>query len=410
MTPPETAPDALPEDRFGALRVGPAVLLEPTGDGPLRGLDFVAKDVFDVRGEVTGAGNPTRLVEERPAETSAAVVDALGAAGARCIGKSHTDEFAFSLAGIESQSGSPRNPVDPARLPGGSSSGSAVAVASGLVPFALGTDTGGSVRVPASYCGLVGLRTTHGAVSRRGMVPLSSSFDTVGWFGRTVETVALVGDVVLPPRSPEMPAIRSLLILDDARAVLDPRVARAFTAAATRFAQERDLPLTSVQLPEGRLSEWVEVFRTIQMAEGFAQHGEWLDRHPGSVAPGVEARIVAGAAITPVQLESARDARRRFVEMLARPFGDGSAALVLPSAIGPAPLITDTLGPTGDVVRITTLQLTCTAGLLGAPGLGLPLATVDDLPVGVCLVGRPGSDHALLDIALLDIAASDGSG
>ena len=397
--------DVMPEDPFGALRVGPTPLLEPTGDGPLSGLDFVAKDVFDVEGQVTGAGNPTRLVEEPPAPESAAVVTALAAAGARCIGKSHTDEFAFSLAGIESQSGSPRNPVDPARLPGGSSSGSAVAVASGLVPFALGTDTGGSVRVPASYCGIVGLRTTHGAVSRRGMVPLSTSFDTVGWFGRNVETVRSVGDVLLPPRNPEMPAIQSLVILDDARALLGPGVARAFTAAAAEFATARHLRLTSVQLTQGRLSEWVEVFRTIQMAEGFAQHGDWLARHPGALAPGVEARIAAGAAVTPTQLEIARQARRRFIEMMTLTFGDGSAALVLPSAIGPAPLITDTLGPTGDLVRITTLQLTCTAGLLGAPGLGLPLATVDDLPVGVGLVGRPGSDHALLDIA-----ASNGSG
>jgi amidase len=396
----------MPDDHFGALRVGPGPLVEPTGDGPLHGLDYVAKDVFDVAGEVTGAGNPTRLAEEPRAARSAEVVELLAAAGARCIGKSHTDEFAFSLAGIESQSGSPRNPVDAARLPGGSSSGSAVAVASGLVPFALGTDTGGSVRVPASYCGIVGLRTTHGAVSRRGMVPLSASFDTVGWFGHDVATVRAVAGVLLAPTETPPPPIRSLAVLDDARALVGRRVARAFTDAVQAFADARDLPLTSTRLPDGHLSEWVEVFRTIQMAEAYAQHRDWFEHHPGALAPGVEARLVAGAAVTTDQLDAAREERDRFVELVTPSFDGGSVALVLPSAIGPAPLITDALGPTGDLMRLTTLQLTCTAGLLGAPGLGLPLATVDDppdglgLPVGVGLVGRPGSDLALLDLAL----------
>jgi amidase len=389
----------LPDDRFGALRVGPAVLVEPSGAGPLVGLDFVAKDVFDVVGEVTGAGNTTRLDEEAPAVRSAEVVEQLAAAGARCIGKSHTDEFAFSLAGIDSQSGAPRNPVDPDRLPGGSSSGSAVAVASGLVPFALGTDTGGSVRVPASYCGIVGLRTTHDAVSRRGMVPLSPGFDTVGWFGRDVATVRAVAGVLLPPAPADALPIRSLVVLDDAFDLLAESVVDECTRSVVAFASARDLPLGSTRLPEGSLAEWVEVFRTIQMAESFAQHGAWLARHPGAVAPNVEARIVAGAAITAEHLEPALEARARFATMLHSRFDDGETALVLPSAIGPAPLIADALGPAGDGVRITTLQLTCTAGLLGAPGLGLPLATVDDLPVGVGLVGRPGSDHALLELA-----------
>ena len=190
----------LDRDNWGALIVGPEVMLEGRPHGPLSGLDFVVKDVFDVAGFGTGAGNPEYLADHPPAAVTAPAVTKLVDAGARLVGKAITDEFTWSLAGTNPHYGTPRNPRGPERFPGGSSSGSAVAVAAGLVPFALGTDTAGSVRVPASYCGIYGIRPTHGRVDNRGVVPLAPTYDTVGWFARDGELLRAVGAVLLPPR------------------------------------------------------------------------------------------------------------------------------------------------------------------------------------------------------------------
>ncbi|MDQ2103939.1 amidase family protein, partial [Azospirillum isscasi] len=168
-------------------------------DGPLAGLRFAVKDLFHIAGLPTGAGNPDWLrTHEVPQETAPAVRRLLDA-GARVAGKTLTDELAWSLAGENAHYGTPENPKAPGRIPGGSSSGSASAVAGGAVDFAIGTDTGGSIRLPASYCGLYGLRPTHGAVPLDGSVPLAPSFDTVGWFAREAALLRRVGAVLLPP-------------------------------------------------------------------------------------------------------------------------------------------------------------------------------------------------------------------
>jgi amidase len=156
------------------------VELAGSGSGRLTGLTFAAKDVFDIAGHRTGNGNPVWLETHPPAERTASAVQRLLDAGARMVGKTHTDDMAYSLNGENVHYGTPVNPVAPGRIPGGSSSGSAAAVAGGLVDFALGTDCGGSVRLLASYCGLYGLRPTHGLAPADGVVPLASSFDAVG--------------------------------------------------------------------------------------------------------------------------------------------------------------------------------------------------------------------------------------
>ncbi len=171
-------------DVFGAFVARPPCGRDPTGRGPLSGLTFAVKDFIDVAGCRTGGGNPDWLAGHPVAARSAAVVETLLGAGARLVGKTNMDELAFSLEGANAHYGTPVNPVCPDRLPGGSSSGSAVAVAAGLVDFALGTDTGGSVRVPASFTGIFGFRPTHGRVSTVGVAPFSPSYDTIGWLAR----------------------------------------------------------------------------------------------------------------------------------------------------------------------------------------------------------------------------------
>src|SRR5215468_1723076 len=213
-------------ESFGAFCPGPRVCLEGASTGPLAGLTFAAKDNFDVAGHITGAGSPDWQRSHRPAYTTAAAIRSLVAAGASLVGKTQMDELAYGSLGENAHYGTPRNPAAPDRVPGGSSSGSASAVAGGLVDFALGSDSACSVRLPAALCGLFGMRPTLGRVSTDGMLPLSPSLDTVGWFARTPELLQQIGRVLLDARA-EGPRPTTLLIAEDAFALAQPRIAHA---------------------------------------------------------------------------------------------------------------------------------------------------------------------------------------
>ncbi len=388
--------DRVPVDEFHCLRVGPGLLAEGGVERPLSGLTFVAKDMFDLIGHRTGAGNPTWLDLAPPAAASAAAVDQVLLAGATCIGKSHTDEFAFGLSGINAHYGTPRNSAAPGCTPGGSSSGSAAAVAGGLVPFGLGTDTGGSVRVPASYCGIVGLRPTHGAVSLAGVVPLAPSFDTVGWLADTVETARRVGDVLLPPDSGAAP--QRLALLAAAQSAVSSQVAEQVEQAAGELSRCSGLPVTSLALPGGDIDTWLATFRTLQTHEANAARRTWIDAHPGAISPDVQARFDSGAAVTNAEFQQAGKTRSRLRTALIALLDGPPTALVVPSAAGPATRLDADPASLAEI-RTATLRLTCIAGIGGLPGLGLPLAEIGGLPLGVCLVGPPGTDRALLGIA-----------
>ena len=384
-------------DTFHSLRVGPQLLLPGAGGGPLTGLTFVAKDMFDVASHRTGAGNPTWLAESAPARRSAPAVMRLVEAGASCIGKSHTDEFAYSLEGRNAHYGIPHNTVAPLCAPGGSSSGTAAAVAGGLVPFGLGTDTGGSIRVPSSYCGLVGLRPTHGSVSLDGAVALAPTFDTAGWIAADAATARRVGDVLLPADTTPPP--QRLALIADAEHAVDAAVWSAFTAAAERLARRLGLALDSIPLPGADFDTWLTTFRTVQSAEAHGAHGAWIAAHPGALSPDCEARFAFGAAISAADLRAAELQRSALRSALTDVLTGPATVLMIPSAAGPAtPLAAtpDELAP----IRPATLRLTCVAGISGAPGLSLPLAEVDGLPLGIGLIGAPGSDRTLLDLAV----------
>lgn len=391
-------PAALPTDNVGALIVGPVVLADGSGHGPLSGRTFVAKDLFDVAGWPTGAGNPDWLAAARPADRHADAVQLLLTAGASLIGKAHSDELAFSLSGNNMHYGAPANSAAPGRLPGGSSSGSAAAVAAGLTDLGLGSDTGGSIRVPASYCGLLGHRPTHGRVSLAGAVALAPSFDTAGLLApsgallRSGMLALLDGGV---PAAAAGQPVRRLLVARDAVDQLDDECRREWEASLAAF----DLPLTEVVLTEGDegLSAWRTAFQALQAAEAWAVQGRWFDEQQPRVSPDVESRFRAGSAVTAATLAEANQVRAGARSRLAALLGPGDA-LVLPSACGVAPPL-DLQGAPLDHIRHRTLNLTCTAGLTGAPAVSLPLARFDGRPIGVCLLGLPGQDEALLDLA-----------
>jgi amidase len=393
------SPDSASTDPFV---VGPVRLAVGSSRGALSGLTFAVKDLYDVAGTRTGAGNPDRLSEAPIAVEHAAPVQALLGAGAELIGKTVTDELAFSLSGTNIHYGTPRNPTAPGRVPGGSSSGSVSAVADGLVDFALGTDTGGSTRV-ASYCGVFGLRATHGRVSRRGVFLLAPSFCSIGVFSasaavlqktwRALESSGVDGDAAAPARRGER-----LVVVPELFELADTLAAEVLLDPAASFATRSGLALEVA--PRGALgdpAELLSAFRAIQLFEAWELHGAWVTAHHDALGWGIASRFDSASHVDIETVAHARARRSIFQEDLARVLG-ADGYLLQPAASGPAPRI-DLEGAAKDDLRLRTMQLTAPAGLGGSPVVPMPLATVGALPVGLALVGLPGDDDEVVRLA-----------
>src|SRR5262245_59103211 len=263
--------------------------LEGATSGPLAGTTFVAKDLYDVRGWRTGAGNPDWERTHEPATDTAPAIVRLLEAGASLIGQSCSDELAFSLDGVNIHYGTPLNPRFPDRLPGGSSSGSASAVAAGLADFGLGTDTSGSVRVPASYCGLYGFRPSHGAVPTDHVVPLAPSFATAGWFARDPVMPGRAGRVLLgrpAKRSGGRGGVGRLWVVEDALDFVDADHRQALRAAVASAARVFD-DVQRVRLSEDGLADWLATFNAIKQWEAWREHGAWIRAVNPRFAPNI---------------------------------------------------------------------------------------------------------------------------
>jgi amidase len=384
------------------LRVGPETLAKGAPDGPLTGITVAVKDIVDVAGVTTGLGNPDWLAAHEPAERHAPAVQLLLDAGATVIGKSHTDEFAWSLSGTNHHYGTPRNPAAPGRVPGGSSSGSASAVALGIVDLAIGTDTAGSIRVPSSYCGLYGIRPSHGRVPVRGIHPLAWSFDTCGLLAADGELLQRAARVLLQSGSHSATAgpaepLRTLVLATDLVEQADPAVAAAVRDGAARLADELGIPLTHASFGDDRIAEWLQAFRARQMVEAWQANGRWITDHQPRLGPGVAGRFAAARATIPTAAVPATTAGIQVRRALEQALPN-HAALVLPSAATVAP--PPDLDPAANEdLRTRTIGLTCLAGLAGAPAVSLPVGHADGLPVGICVLGRVGEDERLLAAA-----------
>jgi amidase len=369
--------------------------------GPLWGKSFAVKDVFALQGARACFGNPTWLATHEPATSTAAVVTQLLEIGARLIGTTITDELAFSLTGENAHFGTPINSAAPDRVPGGSSSGSAAAVAGGRCDFALGTDTGGSVRVPASHCGLFGFRPSHGLISLDGVLPLAPRFDTVGWFARDAATLAAVGDVLLPaPTAAGAPPLTSTWLVEDAIAPLHPAVAGAFRRAAGRLVSALGLPSGGGAAGDGEageLSSWLSVYLTLQNADIARVHGDFVARERPSFGTLIAGRMARALAVTADEVIAAGAQLLRVRQRLAA-LVEGGTVLVLPSAGGVAPLRGQPDGFIDDETG-RSLTLSAIASLGGLPQVSLPLCRVQGLPLGVSLIAAPGRDRSLLALA-----------
>lgn len=370
------------------------VAREGSATGPLLGCNFAVKDVFDLAGQRTGNGHPRWLETHPPAQRTASAIERLLAAGARLVGKTHCDEMTYSINGENVHYGTPVNPKAPGRIPGGSSSGSAAAVSGDLVDFALGTDCGGSVRIPASYCGIYGIRTTHGLVPADGVVPLAASFDTVGWFARAASLMRRVGTVLLPAGMPFVP--RRLLIAADAFAAIDPAIAAALTPAIDKMAASI-AKTTRVKVNTGDSAEWRTIFRILQGAEIRAQHGSWIDRYRPEFGPGIRERFAWTATITAAEVAAAMPGREAVARHVDSLLGD-DAILCLPTAPGIAPRL-NTPPAELEVFRSHAFALLSIAGLARSPQISFPLGAFDGCPLGLSMIGPRGSDQGMLDWA-----------
>ncbi|MFS0713573.1 AtzH-like domain-containing protein [Microbacterium sp. 2P01SA-2] len=384
-------------------------LYQGAWEGPLAGLAVAVKDLFAIRGYRIGAGNPAYLDSARAETTTAPAVGDLLRGGASLRGIARTDEFAYSVAGDNAHYGTPPNAALPGALPGGSSSGPASAVAAGHADVGLATDTAGSVRVPASYQGLWGLRTTHDLVPRQGMLPLAQSFDTVGWLTRDGATLERVAEWCLgyagsestesAHGEPDDELPTRLLVPDEILDAAEPDTRRAFADLLDRVTAT-GAAVSVGRVSIGDLDAYLDAFRTVQGAEAWRNNGDWLTQHPGAVGAAVADRFRAAAAVTPDDEKRARAALAPLADRLRAVVED--AVLLLPTVPGAAPARTAG-GEALDLLRRDTLRMTTPAAVAGLPAISVPLLTVPSplgpAPVGVSLVSRAGTDLALVRLA-----------
>lgn len=382
------------ENQLGAFVPGAIVHRAPRGAGPLSGLTFAAKDLFDVAGLVTGCGNPDWANTHEPAEADAWAVDALLNAGATLHGKTITDEISLGLLGINRFYGTPLNPRAPDRVPGGSSSGSAAAVAGGLVDVALGTDSGGSVRIPASFCGLYGLRPTHGRISTAGMMTQAPSFDTVGYFAASAATFGRVGAVLLGEQLVDaLPD--EIIVASDCFALADEPVRHALLPAIDRLRPV--IRVSESLLADGDLAEWSRHQRLLQQSEFHATFRDWIDRVNPRFSAEVAGAFADDGRMAASDIAAANAFRESASQRLDRLL-DGRRMLCLPTS----PIL-----PIARDARLSEMRaavhrivdLTCIAGLTGCPQVNLPMAVIDAVPVGLSLIGWRGGDAALIGAA-----------
>jgi amidase len=384
----------------GAFVEGPRLIEAGAPGGPLSGLTFTAKELYDVRGLPTGCGNPTLRAAAEPATANAAAVQRLLDAGADLTGTTVTVEFAWALSGINPHDGTPDNPADPYGLPGGSSAGASAATAAGFCDLALGSDTAGSVRIPATYCGVLGIRPTFGRVPLTGVAPLCPSFDTAGWFARDPGVFAEAGKVLLDdwsaPGSPD-----GITILTDAFAVasaevrngLEPLVAAAIDRVSGAVIE------TDAGSP-GFLGELAVAFGARGSREGWESNRAYFERFGlDGVGEEIRPRFETAPLVTDDQVAMADEIIARAKQRVDVLTEGGHAIAILPAAPMRAPRRHNAIASAAPHRR-PILELTGLSSLTGAPSVTVPYRTMAGTQVGLSLLGAPGTDEMLIDFAV----------
>ncbi len=383
------------DDPFRCFVPYPDAVVKHAAAGPLAGLTLAVKDLFDVKGYPTGAGSPIVLAQSGIKTKTAPIVRDLLKAGARFVGKTHTDELAFSLNGQNAHFGSPINPAAPERITGGSSCGSMAAVAGRLADIALGSDTGGSVRAPASYGGLFGIRPSHGRLSLKRTWPLAESLDTPGWFARDGEVFARVANVLFGQDKTELPETPRMLIADDIFAQAVPEAETILRNVVQRTIPELGQPEAVKLVRDLDALYWA--FRWIQGREAWQADGAMIERFAPPLGPGVKERFTFAKTVTDADYAKGEATRKTFRARLARLLAS-DGVLILPTMPDVAPLISTPEGALDDF-RNRALRLLCLAGLSGFPQVTIPVAQREGAPLGLSLIGPKGSDRSLVAFA-----------
>ena len=371
--------------------------LTATAEGVLSELTFVFKDLFDVKGYTTGAGNPAWLTSHEPAQQTASLIKKLLGQGANCVGRVQTDELAYSLNGQNIHYGTPVNPLAPGCLPGGSSSGSAVAVANGEADFSIGTDTGGSVRVPASYCGLFGLRPTLGKLALDNAFELAKSFDTAGVFSKDLTMLSTVFNVLVEQK--QLGKKATTLYLDS---TLANQLSPQRLSGLKHWCLEANIELLSCNLladTEQTLDGLSLLFRTIQGFEIIEGHDAWLTEHGDSLDPSIMQRVIWARTITQQQYIEAKEQQHTFQQKLLSLFDEMHGLWILPTTPGGPPALT----MAGDELaeyRSQLMGLTSIAGLAGFPQLHLPMQGLTEGPCGFSLMSIADKEADLIETGL----------
>uniref|UniRef100_UPI00403F0BC9 amidase family protein n=1 Tax=Paenibacillus sp. FSL R5-0470 TaxID=2921641 RepID=UPI00403F0BC9 len=434
------------DNQYGAF-IDPQLTVGRLGNGILDGLTFAVKDVYAVAGHSSSAGNPDWLRSHNPSTEHAAVVRQLLRSGATLRGATHTDELMYSLGGENHHYGTPINPRAAGCIPGGSSSGSAVAVASGSVDFALGTDTGGSIRVPSAYCGVYGFRPTHGAVNMEGVIPLSPQFDTVGWIADRMDVLQKVGEVLLGSGrmtekvmmsidgnlelrtdmsldismeknlksienglenkakmelrdnlqknivDPIQKNMGTLFVATDCWDLVDPKDVSVLANGLNRLRTGADHFFETEIAPEG-LKVWMDIFRELQGSEIWTTHCAWIEKVKPFFGPDIAARFSWAANLAGKDHGIALNKRAEISTQLRQLLGEDNC-LVIPTVPGPAPLRGGGLRQLEEN-RSGAMMLSCMAGLAGLPQVTLPMLSTNGLPLGLSVIAGHGQDLRLL--------------
>jgi amidase len=363
--------------------------------GPLAGLTAVVKDMYDIAGSRTGGGSPDWLAAQKPAGRHASAVEKILAAGATITGKTICDEFFYSVSGVNAHYGTPPNVRAPGRVPGGSSSGSAAACGANACDFALGSDTGGSVRIPASFNGVYGLRPTHGRVDLTGAMAMAPSFDVAGWFANGPGILRRVGAVLLQGSAFKAETTR-LLIATDAFTQADAEVAALCREFLDRGAMVLP-PRIEEAVAAAGFDTWREAFRVLQAKEVWETFGAFVTQAKPKLGPGIKERMDFAASVTNAQANQSREtvaAARTHIRARLAP----GTIMALPTAPSIAPPVEAT-GEALELFRVRTMRLTCIAGVGGLPQINIPAGTASGCPAGLSFIGWPGADEVLLDLA-----------
>jgi amidase len=390
--------DMVESDTIGAFCKHDPIRIAGAANGPLAGLTFAAKDIFDIAGRIPCCGTPDWLTTHEIPKRTAPAVQLLLDAGATLVGTTITSELVMGLTGENEHYGTPINVAAPGRVPGGSSAGSAAAVAAGVVDFALGSDTGGSVRTPASFCGIFGFRPTHNRLPMEGVMPFALSLDAVGWFAREGALLERVGHVLLStPKDQAAKKPARLLVATDAFDVVDPEIRDALMPEVERLAA-RIGGSEKVAMADGEdLENWSKTIAVFREREGWDTHRDWIERFHPRLQEQNLMRMKLGQNVTDDDVARAkvkRDAIRKRMEALLA----GGAVLAVPAGPGVAPPRATGNESTWRLVAKNG-RINSVSPLAGLPQVSLPLAKVDGLPMGVGLMAWRGNDEMLLEIA-----------